>query len=104
MGSEPTNEHELTAAPTVAPTTSTPTEVPTTSSPTASPTTAEPTNAPTAAPIICNDSTASFKWNKKKKRTCIWLSQRPKSKLKRLCNKKKQNKKVYNWCPKTCRR
>jgi len=98
-----TTTTEPTSEPTSAPTTSVPTEAPT-ANPTDSPTTDEPTNAPTDAPIVCQDTTASFKWNKKKEKTCNWLSSRPDSKLEILCGKMKQNKEVYNWCPKTCLR
>merc|ERR1712241_866774 len=108
-----------TAEPTKAPTTSAPTESPTPKaslSPSYSPTTVEPTNAPTtSAPTEsptpkpttddddgCEDSDESFKWNKSKTKNCKWLSRQSDSKLEKLCKKKKEGKKVYDWCPKTC--
>merc|ERR1711862_469830 len=108
-----------TAEPTNAPTTSAPTESPTLKaslSPSDSPTTAELTNAPTtSAPTEsptpkpkpttddgCKDSDESFQWNKSKTKNCKWLRKQSDSKLKKLCNKKKEGKKVYDWCPKTC--
>jgi len=99
------DDDEDTLAPAVSPT-----KVPT-ASPTDSPT-SKPTNPPTFFPTEsdkCEDSTEAFKWNNKSKnnkRTCKWLrrSLQKTKKLKKLCGRKDKvdNRRVWDWCPKTC--
>jgi hypothetical protein len=86
-----------------------PSEMPTTSM--------EPTSYPTSFPTTtnppttiseeeeenaCKDSVESFQWNQKKHANCAWLRTVSSGVLNKQCNKKKQDRRVFDWCPVTC--
>jgi len=100
---EPTKAPTPTASPTAFPSAS-PTASPT-QSPTASPTPGASEETTSSTTDSCEDD-PKFRYKKKKKKNCKWLSKQNTKKLKRFCKKKhKQGKKkgkVFDFCAKTC--
>jgi len=77
-----------------------------TSAPTRKPS-STPTPAPSTKPSTiadeCVDSTEPFLWNENKNtfKTCKNLEKKPEN-FEKWCKKKKDGKKVWDWCPEMC--
>ena len=56
-------------------------------------------------PLVCVDN-RKFRWKNKKKQTCRkrLIARLSPGQIKRRCNQKWKNKRVYDWCPKSCKR
>ena len=87
----------------------------TTESPTSSPTeppTRSPTKSPTASPTSATSFTTSpgcsddpsFRFKNSRKKTCAkWVAKGKNKKIKKKCKRKWKKRRVYEYCPETCR-